>query len=107
MTARVNSPKSERVIVAAGRAAIFCEVLGRQSMFDRLRKQRCGTCRYYRPCPLRGQGWCQHPRMNGNGASLCLVSSSELGCAHRMPVLWETADVEENVKTAPGAEIEE
>jgi hypothetical protein len=59
-------------------------------MFHRSRR-RCGTCRHFEPGPLRGQGCCQHPKVNGNGQALRLMPARELGCAQRMPVLWEAA----------------
>ena len=63
-------------------------------MFHRSRR-RCGPCRYLEPSPLRRQGWCQHPKMNGDGAALRLMSERELGCAHREPALWQAVREEE------------
>ena len=64
-------------------------------MFRRSKSERCGTCQHFEPSPMRGQGWCQHPRMNGNGAALRLMSERELGCAHRDPILWEATREEQ------------
>jgi hypothetical protein len=61
-------------------------------MLHRQTTPRCGTCHYYELSPLGGQGWCQHPRMTGNGQYLRLVSERKLDCAHRMPVFWEAAE---------------
>jgi len=65
-------------------------------MFHRSKRQHCGTCRHFEPSPLRRQGWCQHPKVNGNGAALRLMSRRQLGCAHRLPVLWEAAREEQD-----------
>ncbi len=61
-------------------------------MLHRLRKPRCGICQYYELSPLGRQGWCQHPRMTGDGQYLRLVPERGLGCAHRMPVFWAAAE---------------
>jgi hypothetical protein len=57
-------------------------------VFQKQAGKRCSSCRYFESSPLNGQGWCQHPKVNGNGAALRLMVARELGCAHREPVLW-------------------
>jgi hypothetical protein len=64
----------------------------RVTMLRGLRKPRCETCQHCARSPLGGQGWCRHPRMTENGRYLRLVPERRLGCAHRMPVFWESAE---------------
>lgn len=81
------------------RSEMAAVAVERQIVFQRQTRLRCGTCRYFEPSPLSGQGWCQHPRVNGNGAALRLMVAREMGCAHRVPVLWEAVGPESNVET--------
>ena len=75
-------------------------------MFHWLRKRRCGTCRYYKPSPLKGRGWCQHPKVcPDNGFRLLLVSARRLGCGHRPSVLWVAAGEEKDTRGDPEGNV--
>ncbi len=52
--------------------------------------RRCGTCRFYRPSPVAGRGWCTHPVLRGPGVR-SLVDAGSLACDRRLYDFWEPA----------------
>ncbi|MCS6800554.1 MAG: SH3 domain-containing protein [Chloroflexota bacterium] len=69
--------------------------------------RRCGTCRFYRPSPIPGQGWCTHPELVKPPA-MVLVKARELNCARplsEIPDRWEPADPRHAAAPRPSLRI--
>lgn len=52
--------------------------------------RRCGTCRFYRPSPVGGRGWCTHPVLRGPNIR-SLVDADGLACDRGLYDFWEPA----------------